>query len=103
MRRIVRLTESDLTRIVRRVISESSSKLGNDMKLGGKTYYALRFGDNSIGYVDPVTPGTAIKDANIITKLNSMSGYNIPPSNGLTSVLYIQKNPGFKTNLRNLI
>jgi hypothetical protein len=56
MRRIVRLTESDLTRIVRRVISESSSKLGNDMKLGGKTYYALRFGDNSIGYVDTTIP-----------------------------------------------
>jgi|688.fasta_scaffold328749_3 hypothetical protein len=103
MRRIVRLTESDLTRIVRRVISESSSKLGNDMKLGGKTYYALRFGDNSIGYVDTTIPGTAIKDANIIATLNKSTGYNIPTSNGILSVGYIQKNPGFKTNLRNLI
>jgi hypothetical protein len=73
------------------------------MKLGGKTYYALRFGDNSIGYVDTTIPWTAIKDANIIATLNKSTGYNIPTSNGILSVGYIQKNPGFKTNLRNLI
>ena len=103
MKRIVRLTESDLTRIVRRVINEGASQLGKPMKIGPKTYVAQKFGDGNIGYVDTTIPGTAIKDANIIATLNKSTGYNIPTSNGILSVGYIQKNPGYQTNLRNLI
>jgi hypothetical protein len=102
MKRIVRLTESDLARIVRRVISEAA-QIGQPLKVGGKTYITQKFGDGNIGYVDQSVPGTAIKDAKIITALNNSTGYNIPPSNGIVHVEYIQKNPGFKTNLRNLI
>ena len=38
MGRIVRLTESDLTRIVRRVISEQATKLTPENSMVGKTY-----------------------------------------------------------------
>jgi hypothetical protein len=38
-----------------------------------------------------------------VDKLNKLSGYNIPSSNGEISVNYIQKNPGFKTTLRGLV
>ena len=103
MKRIVRLNENDLARIVRRVINEGASQLGKPMKIGSKTYVAQKFGDGNIGYVDLTVPGTAVKDANVISALNKSTGYNIPTSNGILSVLYIQKNPGYQTNLRNLI
>ena len=38
MKRIIRLTESDLTRIVRRVISEQATKLTPENSMVGKTY-----------------------------------------------------------------
>ena len=73
MRRTVRLTESDLARIVRRVIREQPEELkitkavfdnygkgqtntkGSYVVLSdGKTY---NFSDNSIGYTDQCSPG----------------------------------------------
>jgi hypothetical protein len=103
MKRIVRLTESDLTRIVRRVIREGAAAKLGDVNYGGKSYQVFRFGDDNIGYVDPKVPGKAITDSKIITALNGLTGHNIPASNGIISIGYIQKNPGFRTNLRNLI
>jgi hypothetical protein len=110
MKRIVRLTESDLARIVRRVINENSylneaaRKIGKTFTADGDTYQAT-IGQGPAGeivfYWGQKSQLRAMGPT--VEKLNKMSGYNIPASDGKVSIGYIQNNPGFKTTLRGLI
>jgi hypothetical protein len=101
MTKIIRLTESDLTRIVNRVINEAARNVGKTFTVDGDTYQATIGAGDKIFYWG--SKSQSKPSATTIEKLNRMSGYNIPTSNGETSILYIKKNPGFKTTLRNLI
>ena len=98
---IIRLTESDLTRIVNRVINEAARKVGKTFTADGDTYQATIGAGDVIFYWGSKSQLRAMGPT--VEKLNKMSGYNIPASNGKISITYIQKNPGFKTTLRNLI
>ena len=104
MTKIIRLTESDLTRIVRRVINEAARKIGKTFTVDGDTYQAT-VGQGAAGeivfYWGEKSQLRAMGPT--VEKLNQMSGYNIPASDGKVLVTYIQKNPGFKTTLRGLI
>lgn len=106
MKRIIRLTESDLTRIVRRVLNEgllneAVKQIGNSVTYNGKTYYAQLFGDNkTIAYVDPskgtdqgIVLGNQAYNANwdklgrpLVKALNTLTGFNIPEGTGYTVV-----------------
>jgi hypothetical protein len=101
MKRIIRLTESDLTRIVRQVINEAARNVGKTFTVDGDTYQATIGAGDEIFYWGQKSQSKPSE--NTIVKLNRMSGYNIPASNGKISIAYIQKNPGFKTTLRDLI
>jgi hypothetical protein len=101
MKRIIRLTESDLTRIVRRVINEAARNVGKTFTVDGDTYQASVGAGDKIFYWGSKSQSKAMGQT--VEKLNRMSGYNIPASNGEISIGYIQKNPGFKTTLRELI
>jgi hypothetical protein len=104
MKKIIRLTESDLTRIVRRVISEDAKKIGNAFTVDGDTYQA-QVGQGPSGpmvfYWGSKSQLKAL--GSTVDKLNKLSGYNIPSASGTIYVGYIQKNPGFKTTLRGLV
>ncbi len=104
MKKIVRLTESDLARIVRRVISEGAIKIGKQFTVGGETYQGT-IGQGATGKIVFYWNEKLAKRAmgTTVDKLNKLSGYNIPAANGELSVLYIQKNPQFKTTLRGLV
>jgi hypothetical protein len=107
MKRIVRLTESDLARIVRRVINENrylneaAKTIGNSFNVDGDTYQATIGANDRIFYWGSKSQSKAM--GTTVDKLNKLSGYNIPASNGELTIGYIQKNPSFKTTLRNLI
>jgi len=101
MKKIIRLTESDLTRIVRRVINEAARNVGKTFTADGDTYQATVGAGDKIFYWGSKSQSKATGQT--VEKLNKMSGYNIPASNGEISIGYIQKNPGFKTTLRELI
>jgi hypothetical protein len=101
MKKIVRLTESDLARIVRRVINEAAKNVGKTFTVDGDTYQATIGAGDEIFYWGSKSQSKAMGPT--VEKLNKMSGYNIPASNGKVSIAYIQKNPGFKTTLRELI
>lgn len=104
MKKIIRLTESDLTRIVRRVINEAARNVGKTFTVDGDTYQAT-VGQGAVGEIVFYWGSKSQKRAmgSTVDKLNKLSGYNIPSSNGEISVGYIQKNPGFKTTLRGLV
>jgi hypothetical protein len=94
MRKIVRLTERDLTRLVRRVISEgTTSTLMAPIPLNGKTYQVQLFGGDTVGFVESTNAGTEITDRALIGKLNTAAGFAyeaIPTSTGTASVKYIK-------------
>jgi hypothetical protein len=99
MGKIVRLTESDLVRIVKRVINEGlSSTLMAPLTVGGKTYQVQLFGRDTVAFVSKNDVNTEIKDRDLIGKLNTAAGFAyeaIPTSTGTASVGYI-KNHCFK-------
>jgi hypothetical protein len=88
MGKIVRLTESDLVRIVKRVINEG---VAGPYTVGGLSYNVQTFGDGNIGYVSVKEPGTVITDSRIITALNAKSGLEIPPASGKVLKGYVQQ------------
>ena len=96
MRKIVRLTERDLTRLVRRVISEgTSSTLMAPISLNGKTYQVQLFGGDTVGFVESTNTTTEITDRDLIGKLNTAAGFKyeaIPTATGTVSVKYIKLN-----------
>jgi len=101
MRKIVRLTERDLTRLVRRVISESTtSTLMAPLTVDGKTYQVQLFGrpGDTVGFVSKNDTNTVITDRALIGKLNTAAKFAyeaIPTSTGQAGVGYI-KNHCFK-------
>ncbi len=97
MGKIVRLTESDLIRIVKRVINESminESTIMAPLTVNGKKY-ELRYypGDDSVAYADQSNPGTGIVDRKLIDALNRAAGFplsgGIPPATGSSNKGYI--------------
>lgn len=104
MKKIVRLTESDLARIVRRVINEAATTIGKPFTVGGVTYQGT-IGQGPSGKIVFYWSDKLAKRAmgTTVDKLNKLSGYNIPASNGELYVDYIRKNPQFKTTLRGLV
>ena len=97
MSKIVRLTESDLVRIVKRVINESminESTIMGPLTLNGKNY-ELRYypGNDEVAYADTANTGTGIVDRALIAKLNKLAGFplqgGIPVSTGSSSKGYI--------------
>jgi hypothetical protein len=107
MKRIVRLTESDLARIVRKVINENRylneavRNIGKTFNVDGDTFQATIGANDRIFYWGTNSQSKAMGAT--VDKLNKLSGYNIPAANGELTIGYIQKNPGFKTTLRGLI
>jgi len=99
MRKIVRLTERDLTRLVRRVINEgASTSLMAPLTVGGKTYQVQLFGRDTVAFVSKNDVNTEITDRDLIGKLNTAAGFAyeaIPTSTGTASVGYV-KNHCFK-------
>lgn len=89
MSKIIRLTESDLVRIVKRVINEAAT---GPYTVGGKKYNLVTFGDGNIGYEDTSLPGyDPITDPKIVAAINAQSGYEIPPTSGLVNKKFIQQ------------
>ena len=74
MGKIVRLTESDLVRIVKRVINEGTSS--GPYVVNGKKYNIMVYGDGSIAYDDGM--GRGVRDQALIQKLNKLSGLDMP-------------------------
>jgi hypothetical protein len=95
MGKIVRLTESDLVRIVKRVINEgTSSTLMSPLNVGGKIYQLQLFGNDTLAFVDPKNAGTGITDRTLIEKLNTVAGFRpdaIPTATGKASVGYVKE------------
>ena len=87
MGKIVRLTESDLVRIVKRVINEAAA---GPYTIGGKKYNLTVFGNGQVGYDGG--DGAAVTDPKIVATLNAQSGYEIPTSSGLVNKNYVQQN-----------
>ena len=97
MSKIVRLTESDLVRIVKRVINESminESTVMAPLTLNGKNY-ELRYypGNDAVAYADTANPGTGIVDKALIAALNKVAKFplqgGIPTSTGFVNKGYI--------------
>jgi len=88
MGKIVRLTESDLVRIVKRVINEG---LSGPYILNGVSYNVQTFGDGNVGYVNAKEPGTAVTDSRVVSALNAKSGLEIPPASGKVLKGYVQQ------------
>ena len=59
MKRIIRLTESDLTRIVRRVLAEQPTMPAIPAGFTHKLISVTRKGDNVIGITEPTVKGSA--------------------------------------------
>ena len=97
MRKIVRLTERDLTRLVKRVINEGnvSTTLIKPLKHpDGKTYQVQMIGD-TVAFVVANDPNNPVVDRKIITGLNSIAGFDygaIPDSTGYVNINYVKKN-----------
>ena len=99
MGKIVRLTESDLVRIVKRVINESLK--GNDailktLDLNGKKYQVRYYpGNDSIAFADAMNPGENIKDGKLIDMLNAKAGFSrvagIQAGTGMADRKYVLK------------
>ena len=94
MGKIVRLTESDLVRIVKRVINEGlSSTLMSPLTVDGKTYQVQLFGRDTVAFVSKNDINTEITDRALIGKLNTAAKFSyeaIPTSTGTASVGYIK-------------
>ena len=94
MGKIVRLTESDLVRIVKRVINEGlSSTLMAPLTVNGKTYQVQLFGRDTVAFVSKNDINTEITDRPLIGKLNAAAGFRpdaIPSATGTVSVGYIK-------------
>jgi hypothetical protein len=97
MGKIVRLTESDLVRIVKKVINESminESTIMAPLMVNGKKYELRYFpGNEAVAYVDQSNLATGIVDRKLIDALNKAAGFplsgGIPSSTGSTSKGYI--------------
>jgi hypothetical protein len=87
MGKIVRLTESDLVRIVKRVINEAAA---GPFTVGGQNYNLMVYGNGTIGYDNG--KGVAVTDPKIVAQLNKMSGYEMHPSGTLTK-RFVELNP----------
>lgn len=87
MSKIVRLTESDLVRIVKRVINEAAA---GPYTVGGKQYNLTVFGNGQVGYDGG--NGVAVTDPKIVAAINAQSGYEVPASSGLVNKNYVQLN-----------
>jgi hypothetical protein len=87
MSKIVRLTESDLVRIVKRVINEAAA---GPFKVNGKQYNLTVFGNGQVGY--DAGDGVAVTDPKIVAAINAQSGYEVPSSSGLVNKNYVQQN-----------
>ena len=98
MKRIIRLTESDLTRIVRRVINESTF-VGQTYKYGGSTWSLKNDGEFKYALYGNPDPFKWTQDEKTIAALNKLSGYEIPTSTGKISVGSVERN---KANYPNL-
>ena len=96
MKKVIKLTESDLVRIVKRVINEgTNSILKSPLNINGETYEVQKFGNDTVAFINVKSPGNGITDAKIIQSLNKLAGFAfdaIPSSTGKTSVVYIKKN-----------
>jgi hypothetical protein len=92
MGKIVRLTESDLVRIVKRVINEGAS---GPYTVGGKKYTLQQYqGEGKqIGYNDE-SMGTIVTDPKIVAELNRLSGFEIPTSSGFVNMAIIKNQKG---------
>ena len=88
MGKIVRLTESDLVRIVKRVINEAAT---GPYTVGGKKYTLIKYQNEGgqIGYNDE-SMGKIVTDPKIIAALNTQSGFEIPTSSGFVNMNIIQ-------------
>jgi hypothetical protein len=85
MGKIVRLTESDLVRIVKRVINEAAA---GPFTVGGKKYNLTVFtGSGQVGYDSG--DGVAVTDPKIVAALNTQSGYEIPTASGIVNKAYV--------------
>jgi hypothetical protein len=88
MGKIVRLTESDLVRIVKRVINEGTAS--GPFIVNGKKYNLLVYGNGTIGYDNGM--GVAATDPAMIKKLNALSGMDMP-STGVIEVKKLMSYP----------
>jgi hypothetical protein len=96
MGRIVRLTERDLTRLVKRVINESmSTTLMKPLKhSNGKTYQVQLIGD-MIAFVEPNKANDPVTHRETVIDLNKIAGFTydaIPGATGYVNVGYVKKN-----------
>jgi hypothetical protein len=97
MGKIVRLTESDLVRIVKKVINESminEATIMAPLMVGGKKYELRYFpGNDEVAYADQSNPGTGIVDRKLIDALNKAAGFpmgrGIPSATGSSTKGYI--------------
>ena len=87
MSKIVRLTESDLVRIVKRVINEAAA---GPYTVGGTNYNLMVYGNGELGYDNG--QGVAVRDPKLIAQLNKMSGYEMHPSGTMTK-RFVELNP----------
>lgn len=87
MSKIVRLTESDLVRIVKRVINEAAA---GPYTVGGKKYNLTVFGNGQVGY--DAGDGVAVTDPKIVALINQQSGYEVPTSSGIVNKNYVIQN-----------
>jgi hypothetical protein len=88
MGKIVRLTESDLVRIVKRVINEGTSS--GPFIVNGKKYNLLVYGNGTVAYDDGM--GRGVMDPAMIKKLNALSGMDMP-STGVVEVKKLMSYP----------
>jgi hypothetical protein len=88
MGKIVRLTESDLVRIVKRVINEGTAS--GPFTVNGKKYDLIVYGNQTIGYDDGM--GRGATDPYLIQKLNKLSGMDMP-SSGVVEVKKLMSYP----------
>lgn len=86
MSKIVRLTESDLVRIVKRVINEAAA---GPFTVGGKQYNLTVFGNGQVGY--DAGDGVAERNPKVVAALNSQSGYEIPSASGVVNKNFVQQ------------
>ena len=88
MGKIVRLTESDLVRIVKRVINEGTAS--GPFTVNGKKYNLIVYGNGTVAYDDGM--GRGVDSPALIEKLNKLSGMDMP-SSGIVEVKKLMSYP----------
>ena len=90
MKRVIRLTESDLTRIVRRVIKESRSVLnegwdiGSTFKVGASTYSIESIGTMNCNFSISISSNGKTMTFNNMNEISKITDPNL--KNTLTSI-----------------